>query len=131
MGDVFKGFESYRFLGFKMKYKFYPANFLPFLLVILAVMGIENRAHAVVGATVPFTSYEGESGALGGGAAIVSVTAAPTTPYSSPELEASGHAYVQLNAIGQSVTWTNNIRDKILLPSISGRASRMLRPAVE
>ncbi|MEI9960359.1 MAG: hypothetical protein WDM76_04275 [Limisphaerales bacterium] len=32
---------------------------------------------------------------------------APTTQYSSPELEASGHAYVQLAATGQSVTWTN------------------------
>ncbi|HEV2694148.1 MAG TPA: carbohydrate-binding protein [Verrucomicrobiae bacterium] len=30
------------------------------------------------------------------------------TPSSSPELEASGHAYVSLAATGQSVTWTNN-----------------------
>lgn len=38
---------------------------------------------------------------------MVSLTSAPTTQYSSPELEASGHAYVQLTATGQSVTWTN------------------------
>ena len=81
---------------------------LYFLLTLLAIEGLENRALANVGATVPFTSYEGESGALAGGATIVSVTAAPTTPYSSPELEASGHAYVQLNTTGQSVTWTND-----------------------
>jgi hypothetical protein len=66
-----------------------------------------NATRANVGATTPFASYEAEDGALGGGAAIVSLTAAPTTPFSSPELEASGHAYVQLATTGQSVTWTN------------------------
>ncbi|MEI9866085.1 MAG: carbohydrate-binding protein [Limisphaerales bacterium] len=64
-------------------------------------------AHATVGAVTPFTSYEAEDGALGGGASIVSLTSAPATQYSSPELEASGHAYVKLTATGQSVTWTN------------------------
>ncbi len=67
-----------------------------------------TSAYGVVGATTPFVSYEAESGALGGGAGIAFLTNAPTTPYSSPELEASGHAYVQLNSPGQSITWTNN-----------------------
>ncbi len=66
-----------------------------------------TSADATVGATTPFVSYEAESGALGAGASIAFLTNAPTTPYSSPELEASGHAYVQLNSPGQSVTWTN------------------------
>jgi hypothetical protein len=66
-----------------------------------------NTAYANVSATTPFTSHEVESGLLGGGATIVSLTSAPTTQYSSPELEASGHAYAQLTATGQSVTWTN------------------------
>ncbi|HEY2083613.1 MAG TPA: coagulation factor 5/8 type domain-containing protein, partial [Verrucomicrobiae bacterium] len=66
-----------------------------------------EKAGATVGATTPFTSFEGESGLLGGGATIVSLTSAPTTPYSSAVLEASGHAYVQLNGVGQFVTWTN------------------------
>ncbi len=65
------------------------------------------KAHATVGAITPFTSYEGEVGTLGGGATIISLTSAPSTQYSSPELEASGHAYVRLTATGQSVTWTN------------------------
>ncbi len=65
------------------------------------------KAHATVGATTPFTSFEAEAGTLGGGASIVSLTSAPVTQYSSPELEASGHAYVQLTTTGQSVTWTN------------------------
>src|SRR4051794_9030645 len=39
-----------------------------------------------VGATVPFTSYEGEAGAVSGGATVVSLTAAPTTQYSSAAL---------------------------------------------
>lgn len=59
------------------------------------------------GAVTPFTSYEAEAGTIGGGAKIVSLTTAPTTQYSSPELEASGHSYVQLTAPGQFVQWTN------------------------
>ncbi|MYS19492.1 Right handed beta helix region, partial [Streptomyces sp. DvalAA-14] len=62
---------------------------------------------ATVGATTPFTTYEAEAGTLGGGAGTVSLTAAPTTQYSSAALEASGHAYVHLAATGQSVQWTN------------------------
>ena len=59
------------------------------------------------GAVTPFTSYEAEAGTVGGGAKVVSLTSAPTTQYSSPELEASGHAYVQLTGPGQFVRWTN------------------------
>ena len=65
-------------------------------------------AAAAAGAATPFTSYEAESGSLGGGASDVSLTSAPTTQYSSAPLEASGHAYVHLAATGQSVQWTNN-----------------------
>lgn len=72
-----------------------------------------NTSRAIVGATTPFISYEAEDGAPGGGASIVSVTSAPTTPYSSPELEASGHAYVKLDTTGESVTWTNNTGQNI------------------
>lgn len=72
-----------------------------------------EKAAAVVGATTPFISYEAEDGTLAGGASIVSLTSAPTTPFSSPELEASGHAFVQLIANGQSVTWTNNTGQNI------------------
>jgi hypothetical protein len=62
----------------------------------------------VVGATTSFVSYEGEAGTLGGGATIVAMTTPPTTQYSAPEIEASGRAYVLLNANGQYVQWTNN-----------------------
>ncbi|MEV4512611.1 carbohydrate-binding protein [Dactylosporangium sp. NPDC049525] len=64
-------------------------------------------ATGTAGATTPFTSYEAESGTPGGGATTLSLTAAPTTQYSSPALEASGHAYVHLAATGQRVQWTN------------------------
>ncbi|WP_333767819.1 discoidin domain-containing protein [Streptomyces sp. IBSBF 2435] len=64
-------------------------------------------AAAAAGATTPFTSYEAEAGALGGGATAVSLTAAPTTQFSSATLEASGHAYAHLAGTGQSVQWTN------------------------
>jgi hypothetical protein len=66
-----------------------------------------NTALATVGAVTPFTSFEAENGALAGGAQVVALTSAPTNQYSSPALEASGHAYVQLTGTGQSITWTN------------------------
>ena len=66
------------------------------------------NANASVGATTPFVSYEAEGGFPGGGATICYLTNPPTTPYSSPELEASGHAFVALTATGQYVQWTNN-----------------------
>jgi fibronectin type 3 domain-containing protein len=61
-----------------------------------------------VGANTPFVSYEAEAGTLGGGATVVALTSPPTTEFSSPQLEASGHAYVHLGATGQNVLWTNN-----------------------
>jgi hypothetical protein len=67
-----------------------------------------SASAATAGATTPFTSYEAETGTLGGGASAVSLTAAPTTQYSSAAQEASGHAYVQLTGTGQYVRWTNN-----------------------
>ena len=82
-------------------------------MVVLLVGGLGDRAYATVGATTPFISYEGEAGTLGGGASIVAVTAPPATEYSSPQLEASGHAYVQLTNTGQSVTWTNTTGQSI------------------
>ena len=51
---------------------------------------------------------EAESGQLGGGATIVALTSPSTTEFSSPQLEASGHAYVHLAATGQNVVFTNN-----------------------
>ena len=76
--------------------------------VALSLPFVPESAYAV-GATVPFTSYEAEAGTLGGGATAVSLGAAPTnTQFSSPALEASGHAYVQLAGPGQYVQWTNN-----------------------
>ena len=61
-----------------------------------------------IGAATPFTSYEAEGGTLAGGATTVAVTAPSTTKFSTPQLEASGHAYAHLAGNGQSVSWTNN-----------------------
>jgi hypothetical protein len=74
---------------------------------IAVALVVPAAADTAVGATVPFTSYEAEAGSLGGGATSVSLTAAPTTQYSSASLEASGHAYAHLAGTGQSVQWTN------------------------
>lgn len=75
--------------------------------VLVPVAAAPAAAATGAGATVPFTSYEAEAGTLIGGATAVSLTAAPTTQYSSAAVEASGHAYVQLTVTGQGVQWTN------------------------
>jgi len=77
------------------------------LCIVTQLLFLKNAAYGV-GAKTPFVSYEAEAGTLGGGAAIVSLSAPPTTQFSSPALEASGHAYVQLTQPGQFVQWTNN-----------------------
>ena len=87
--------------------------FYSLTIAVIFLAGFSDKALATVGANTPFFNYEGEDGTLGGGATVVSVTAAPTTQYSSPELEASGHAYVRLNATGQYVEWTNNTGQSI------------------
>ena len=74
----------------------------------VAYQSADTPSPSVAGATTPFTTYQAPEGALGGGASVVSLTSSPTTQYSSPQLEATGHAYVQLTATGQSVGWTNN-----------------------
>ena len=66
-----------------------------------------------VGAKTPFTSYEAEIGTLSGGATVVALTSPPTTIFSSPELEASGHAYVNLASTGQQVSWVNTTSQAI------------------
>jgi len=87
------------------------------ILQAVPVSGDANQLWQLVpvqiGANTPFTSYEAESGILAGGATVVSLTSAPTTELSSPQLEASGHAYVNLGATGQSVSWTNNTGENI------------------
>jgi hypothetical protein len=83
------------------------------VLIFAAVCVCFPRELHAVGATTPFINYEAESGFLGGGAAIIYLTNAPTTQYSSPELEASGHAYVQLTGVGQYVQWTNTTGQNI------------------
>ena len=71
-----------------------------------------------IGADTPFTTYEAESGTLGGGATVVSLTSPATTEFTTPQLEASGHAYVHLSGTGQSVTWTNNTGEDITLVNV-------------
>ncbi|MCW3062565.1 MAG: Di-glucose binding within endoplasmic reticulum [Capsulimonas sp.] len=77
-----------------------------------AIAGNTNQQWLItpvqIGAATPFTSYEAETATLGGGATSVALTSAPTTKFTSPQLEASGHAYAHLAANGQYVRWTNN-----------------------
>jgi hypothetical protein len=87
---------------------------------VLCLIGIASSllnsgasAPATVGATTPFVSYEAEAGTCGGGASVVALASAPATQYSSPELEASGHAYVRLAGPGQYVEWTNHTGQSI------------------
>jgi fibronectin type 3 domain-containing protein len=80
---------------------------LAFLLIGLAILTLAAFRAGAAGASMPFTSVEAESGALGGGATITSLTP-PTNSDSSPQLEASGHAYAQLSGTGQSLSLENN-----------------------
>ncbi|MFD7288177.1 right-handed parallel beta-helix repeat-containing protein [Streptomyces sp. NPDC059863] len=64
---------------------------------------------AIAGATTPFVTVEAETGALGGGARVRSISpgaAAPTA--ASLETEASGYSLVELKATGDSVTLPNS-----------------------
>jgi Malectin domain/Ricin-type beta-trefoil lectin domain-like/Right handed beta helix region len=60
-----------------------------------------------IGAKTPYTTYEAEAGTLGNGAAVVALNGPPADMFATPQLEASGHAFVHLSAAGQSVSWTN------------------------
>jgi len=84
--------------------------FQRFSLCVLSTLALSLTPQAAyaAGATTPFKSVEAESGALSGGATVQSLTAAPSDFTSSPELEASGHAYVELNATGEAVTLTTS-----------------------
>lgn len=95
-----------------MKTILYQSRVSLFLVALLSAFSCANRLYAT-GAVTPFVSYEGEAGFLGGGAAIYYLTNAPTTEFSSPELEASGHAFVALTQNGQYVQWTNNTGQNI------------------
>jgi hypothetical protein len=60
------------------------------------------------GANTPFKSIEGEWGALGGGATVVSLPEGALPSHHTETLEASGRAYVHLASTNDSVTLTNN-----------------------
>ena len=66
-----------------------------------------GTANPSVGATLPFVSYEAEDGTPGAGATVVALKAPPTDRFASPELEASHHGYVRLDATGEYVEWKN------------------------
>jgi hypothetical protein len=74
---------------------------------VLAYQAPGTPSPAVAGATTPFATYQAPKGALGGGARVVSLTAAPTSQFDTPQGEADGHAYVKLTGPGQSVGWIN------------------------
>lgn len=73
--------------------------------VLFALLATATQAQGP-GATTTFKSIEAEAGSLAGGAAIRTMTTLPTQP--TPELEASGRSFVELNATNESVSWVNN-----------------------
>src|SRR6202008_3122748 len=84
----------------------------------LSLLYSGTKVHAVVGATTPFTSYEAEAGTLAGGAVVSTFVPPATTQYSSPEMEASGHAFVKLIQTGQSVSWVNNTGQNVTFVNV-------------
>lgn len=68
-----------------------------------------QAADQAIGARTPFVTIEAETGSLGGGAAIRSFTPGmPVPSVATLELEASGYAFVELKATGDSVTMVND-----------------------
>lgn len=85
-----------------------------FAILFIAAIRISGQ-----GAITPFKMYEAEDGALAGGAAILAMTDLPTAP--TVELESSGRKCVELNAVGESVSWTttditNSIVVRVSMP---------------
>jgi hypothetical protein len=67
-----------------------------------------NDAGAAAGATTPFRTLEAEGGTLGGSATVRSFTPGDPVPMNStPELESSGRAFVELTSPGDSVSLVN------------------------
>ncbi|WP_245591652.1 glycosyl hydrolase family 28-related protein [Cystobacter fuscus] len=77
------------------------------LLVPLSAVLSAGPVLAQVGASTPFVTLEAEAGTLGGGATLRALAPGPLPAASTPELEASGRQFVQLDATGESVSWTN------------------------
>jgi len=77
----------------------YRNLFFSFALLFLCQLRIFSQ-----GATMPFTLHEAESGTPGGGARILTMLALPSAP--TVQLESSGRSCVELNATGQSVSWS-------------------------
>jgi hypothetical protein len=69
------------------------------ILLLLSPLHIFSQ-----GATMPFSMLEAESGTLGGGASILTMSGLPSAP--TVQLESSGRSCVELNATGESVSWT-------------------------
>lgn len=69
----------------------------------------QATAQVHVGATTPFTIIEAESGKIGGGATVRTLNPTPANMASSPEVEASGRSFVELNATGQYVSIINPV----------------------
>lgn len=74
--------------------------FTSIVIIFFAITNISAQ-----GATTPFRTYEAEDGILAGGASILSMYSLPTAP--TVQLESSGRKCVELNATGESVSWTN------------------------
>jgi hypothetical protein len=67
-----------------------------------------NDAGGAAGATTPFRTLEAEGGTLGGSATVRSFTPGDPVPINStPELESSGRAFVELTSPGDSVSLVN------------------------
>ncbi|MFJ2954463.1 right-handed parallel beta-helix repeat-containing protein [Streptomyces sp. NPDC087270] len=83
--------------------------FLPHDEAHAGTVTTHTRPHTpTAGATTPFTTVEAESGKLGGGARVRSISpGVPEPTAASLETEASGYALVELKATGDSVTITN------------------------
>lgn len=73
----------------------------------LSDLGLASPTPEAVGAAVPFTTREAEAATLSPGARRVVLTGKPSSTQTTPEVEASGRGYVELDATGEYVEFAN------------------------
>ncbi len=83
-----------------------------FVILFLAILRISAQ-----GATMPFKMYEAEDGNLIGGATILAMLSLPSAP--TVQLESSGRKCVELNATGESVSWTTTETTNTIVVRVS------------
>lgn len=81
-----------------------PAGAVPLCSAILMGFGLASVGSAQTGAASPFITYEAESSLNQTSGTVVRLTGLPAATDASPQLEASGRAFVELRGLGSALS---------------------------